>query len=268
MQTMDEKKVLSETAKALGFSALLPAIYGDLLSPAAKELGEGLATIAKAVRISLAPIEATVWGYEKIREWLSIRVTSILAERRVTEVRRPPLSVAGPLVVQMLFASEEPSLREMYAKLLATSMDSKTSDDAHPSFINIIQQLTSDEAKILHHLASLPETWPAWTGNQESFELRSAMRQMCAEAGVHDPKKADIYVENLLRLRILRHVTVSDTEYSPEGHNRYGSYGPTVSNNHSEFIELTSYGRALLEACVIDNTVKREDKADDASYRS
>lgn len=59
---MTEDKALSETAKALGVGSLLPAIYGDLVSPAAKELGEGLATIAKAVKISLAPVEATVWG--------------------------------------------------------------------------------------------------------------------------------------------------------------------------------------------------------------
>lgn len=53
---MLEDKTLSETAKALGLGSLLPAVYGDLLSPAAKELGEGLATIAKAVKISLAPV--------------------------------------------------------------------------------------------------------------------------------------------------------------------------------------------------------------------
>jgi hypothetical protein len=36
---MAEEKALSEAAKALGIESLLPAIYGDLVSPAARELG-------------------------------------------------------------------------------------------------------------------------------------------------------------------------------------------------------------------------------------
>jgi hypothetical protein len=255
---MPEEKAILEAAKALGIEALLPTVYDDLLSPAARELGDGLATIAKAVKISLAPVEAAVWGYEKIREWLSTRVTSLLAERRAKEIQPPPLSVAGPLVFQILFASEEPDLREMYAKLLATSMDGATSDAAHPSFVTVIQQLTSDEARILRHLASLNEKWPFWRGDQESGELESAMRQMCAGAGITDAVKADIYVENLLRLRILRRFTSSEAEYHPEGYNRYGDYGASISTYNSEFIEITCYGRALLEACVMDNVVQKQ----------
>jgi abortive infection alpha-like protein len=158
----------------------------------------------------------------------------------------------------MLFASEEPDLREMYVKLLATSMDGATSDDAHPSFVTLIQQLTPDEARILHHLASLKQEWPYWTGDQESHELQSAMHQMCVDAGVADSTKADLYVENLLRLRILRHVAASESEYHPEGDTRFGPYEPSVSTKHSESIELTSYGRALLEACVVDNKATQQ----------
>ncbi len=247
---MDEKDLI-EVAKGLGIGTLLPTVYADLLSPAARELGEGIATIAKAVKIALAPVEATVWGYERIRAWLCIRVTGLLAERQAKEIRTPPLSIAGPLVIQMLFTSDEPDLREMYAKLLATSMDCTTSDDAHPSFVTIIQQLTPDETRILHHISSLNEEWPCWNGDQESYELQSAMRQMCAQAQVTDPVKADIYVENLLRLRIFRHVTSSEAEYWDARDNRYGDYGASVSTHHSEFIEVTSYGKAFLAACVM-----------------
>jgi hypothetical protein len=159
----------------------------------------------------------------------------------------------------MLFASEVPDLREMYAKLLATSMDSATSDTAHPSFVTLIQQLTPDEARILRHLGSLNENWPCWGGNEETCELESAMRKMCVEAGIEDPVKADLYVENLLRLRILGRVTSSETKYHPEGGNHYGTYEASVSTHYSEFIEITCYGIALLEACVIDVVAHDED---------
>lgn len=257
---MPEEKSLTETAEALGLGSLIPAVYRDLISPAARELGEGLATIAKAVKISLAPVEATVWGYERMREWLGIRVTSILAERRAQKIQSPPLSVAGPLIMQMVFAAEEPYLREMYAKLLATSMDLKTVHNAHPSFVPLIQQMAPDEARILSHLASLNSKWPSWHGDQETNELKSAMHKMCAEAGVHVAMNAEIYVENLIRLRILRHVTSSDVEYHEGGHARFGEYGPSISAKHIEFIELTAYGKALLRACVIEGPSPLEDE--------
>lgn len=259
---MTEDKTLSETAKALGIGSLLPVIYDDLVSPAARELGDGLATIAKAVKISLAPVEATVWGYERIRDWLSIRVTTLLAERRAQKIGTPPLSVAGPLLVQMLFAAEEPDLREMYAKLLATAMDGATSAGAHPSFVTLIQQLTPDEARILRHLAAFKERFPSWSGDQESSDLESAMRQMCVDAQVADPTRADIYVENLLRLRVLRRFSGSESEYHAATYDEHGDYGPHVSTSNFEIIELTSYGRALLEACVVDLAAQPADGAD------
>lgn len=266
---MSEKDALSETARALGIGPVLPAIYDDLLSPAARELGDGLATIAKAVKISLAPVEATVWGYERIREWLSIRVTAILARRKVKEVQSAPLSVAGPLVFHMVFASDEPDLREMYAKLLASAMDGRTWTQAHPSFVMLIQQMTPGEAKILRHIASLDQKWPCWNGDAETSELQSAMQGVCAEAGVDDPTLADLYVENLLRLRLLRHFSGTETKYHPDESNLYGgcSTGPHVSTKQTEFIELTQYGRSFLTTCVTDEAAQQDDATDAAASR-
>lgn len=70
-----------------------------MLQPAARQIGDGLATVAKAVRISLAPIQAGIWGYEQIKEWLCISVTLILADRKAKKIESPPLSIAGPLIL-------------------------------------------------------------------------------------------------------------------------------------------------------------------------
>ena len=150
---MEEEKQIIDAAKALGLGELVPEVYHDMLQPAARQIGDGLATIAKAVRISLAPLEAGIWGYEQIKEWLSIRVTRILADRKTKKIETPPLSIAGPLILQLFFAKNEPDLKELYASLLASTMDSSNTV-AHPSFVSIIQQLTSDEAKVLRYLAS------------------------------------------------------------------------------------------------------------------
>lgn len=255
---MNESKIIKETVEALGLKSLLPEAYNDLLSPAARELGEGLATIAKGVKISLAPIEATVWGYEKIRDWLSVNVTRILANRKATDITPPPLSVSGPLTLQMVFSSEEPDLREMYAKLLASAMDVRTASGAHPSFVTLIQQLTADEAKIINYIASLGQDWPNWQGKTDAAsgsekDLWEKMRKICVNAKVSHSEKADIYIENLLRLRLLRHNTSAEAHYQPEGSSHYADWGPHVITDEYEFIELTAYGRAFIDACVSDN---------------
>lgn len=261
VRTMTEDKIIKETAKALGLSSLLPEVYNDLLSPAARELGEGLATIAKAVKISLAPIEATVWGYEKIREWLSVRVTCILADRKATDITAPPLSVSGPLTLQMVFSSGEPDLREMYANLLASAMDIRTASGAHPSFVTLIQQLTADEAKIISYIALLGKDWPGWQGQVDAAsgsekDLWEKMTRLCTNAKIAHSEKAEIYIENLLRLRLLRHDTSSEAQYQPEGGDDYGTWGPHIITDEYEFIELTAYGRAFISACVPDSSTQ------------
>jgi len=252
---MNEKRELQDVADGLGLKSLLPAVYKDLLSPAARELGDGLATIAKAVKIALAPIEATVWGYEKVREWLSLRVTNLLAERKTTEIISPPLSISGPLTIQIMFASEENELREMYANLLASAMDKKTAGDAHPSFVTIIQQLTADEARVISQIASVGETWPSWHGSSSGLQrtgdnLMENLDKFCLQTQIVRPDNIPVYIENLIRLRLLRHITGTEPIYHPEGGDNHGCWGPSITTDDWEFIELTAYGRAFINACV------------------
>ena len=46
-------------------------IYQDVVQPAAKEIGQALQTVAKTVHIALAPVSALVWGYDKIKDFVS-----------------------------------------------------------------------------------------------------------------------------------------------------------------------------------------------------
>ncbi|HOP40480.1 MAG TPA: DUF4393 domain-containing protein [Geobacteraceae bacterium] len=252
---MDNDKQIQEVAQALGLGSVLPSVYNDLLAPAARELGDGLATIAKAVKAALAPIEATVWGYDKIRQWLSVRVTKILADRKANDIISPPLSISGPLTLQMIFAAEEPDLREMYANLLASAMDAKTASDAHPSFVSLIQQLTSDEAKIMNRIAALKADWPCWTGKQAARpdtddDIWDQLRHFCLDANLDCPDNVMLYIENLIRIRLLEHVTGSEAKYYPEGGDDHGTWGAGVATESWELVQVTEYGRAFIAACI------------------
>src|SRR5207249_707553 len=95
-----------------------------------------------------------------------------------------------------------------YANLLAAAMHKPSAGKAHPSFVNLIQQLSASEARLLQEIArsttkdqillkeeilgnppklhALPEMWRKW----------------CAMWGVADAALADTYYINLLRLSV------------------------------------------------------------------
>jgi hypothetical protein len=148
----------------------------------------------------------------------------------------------------LIFAKDEPELKELYASLLASTMDSSDSV-AHPSFVTIIQQLTSDEAKILRYIAQCHEDWPHIsedsTGEGEAIELvRLKFKSWCEQAGVTFLERSDAYMDNLLRLRIFNQVMAGDTKFDP--------HDPDEAFPWSEYasIELTSFGRQFLDACI------------------
>jgi len=58
----------------------------------------------------------------------------------------PRLSVAGPAVQGIAFTLDEPNLKAMYLNLLAAASDKRVASQAHPSFADIIRQLTAEEA--------------------------------------------------------------------------------------------------------------------------
>ena len=63
----------------------------------------------------------------------------------------PKANVVVP-VLQNASLTEEPDLLKMYATVLANSMDKFMQSGIHPGFVDVIRQLSSDEAKILKYM--------------------------------------------------------------------------------------------------------------------
>src|SRR5690606_41068173 len=107
-------------------------VYQDTLQPAAKQIGQSLETVTKTVNIALAPIKALVWGYEKIEEFITTRVSEKLKNVPEENITTPPPQVAGPAVEALRFSGHDPNLRERYANLLATALYKTTIHQANP----------------------------------------------------------------------------------------------------------------------------------------
>ncbi len=148
-----DSNVKSTIDAVTGLAKVIP-VYDDAIQPAAKEIGKSLATVTKTVNIALAPIKALVWGYEKIEDYLTKRVSEKLSDVPEENIETPPTNIAGPAVEALRYTGHNEHLRELYASLLAMSMNKNTLEKAHPSFVEVIKNLSTEEALILEHFVN------------------------------------------------------------------------------------------------------------------
>ncbi|MGX5433385.1 DUF4393 domain-containing protein [Bacillus toyonensis] len=62
-------------------------------------------------------------------------------------LQEPPMSVVGPALEASKYYIEEENLREMFANIIAASMDKSKSSDVHHAFVEIIKQLSPEDAR-------------------------------------------------------------------------------------------------------------------------
>lgn len=64
-------------------------------------------------------------------------------------IQEPKLSIVGPALEASKFYIEEDELRQMFSKIIVSSADSSKNNKVHQSFVEIVKQLSIDDAKHL-----------------------------------------------------------------------------------------------------------------------
>jgi Abortive infection alpha len=130
--------------------ALTPEVYKDVAKPVFQEVGSVAGRTAKAL---LSPIRGLLWGWEQIEkiveEGIKKRFEKIPEDRRKT----PEPEIAVPLIQALSYTAQNETLREMYLNLLANSMDISKEKDVHPSFVELIKQMNSLDAKVFEKIS-------------------------------------------------------------------------------------------------------------------
>ena len=140
----------------------IPEFYNDGLKPSAQETGKALALIPRTINAALAPLRKWIaereYSVSETERLLAIKLEGINAESIVS----PEAYVAVPVLQAISYCKNSEELRNMYANLLATSMVENGKENAHPSFVEIIKQLSPDEAKLLKRIAEEGESFPTY----------------------------------------------------------------------------------------------------------
>lgn len=221
-------------------------IYQDVVQPAAQEVGKALQVVAKTVHIALAPVSALVWGYEQIKDFVSTKVAEKLSGVPQEDIIPPKPHIAVPALEALRYTGTEEELSNLYANLLASSMDAKTVADAHPGFVEIIKQLTPDEAKLLSYFSTATNL-PIITLREESgpphgggIDVVKKLSYFGEEALCQNNELVPTYLDNLSRLGLIK---------IPENYYYTNSEIYDKLNNHPRTIsfkaEIDSRNRAI-----------------------
>lgn len=257
---------LKDTSDAIkGIVEAVP-VYQDLLQPAVQELGKGVHTLAKTVHIALSPISAFIWGYDRIKDFIQKSLEEKLKSVPKENIISPAPEVAVPAIEALRYLGHREELREMFSRLLATSMNSETASLAHPSFVEILKQISSDEAKILKSMHS--------DGFQPIINLHALVGEKRHYINTIKnftliPYLADCeftelgptYIENIIRLGLI-HIDHGTHITDPNSYNELSTH-PLILDNiariesagmeHSikKFVFYrTSFGEVFYNACI------------------
>ncbi|MDO8789219.1 MAG: DUF4393 domain-containing protein [Sulfuritalea sp.] len=197
---------LQVVQEATKLPSLLVEIYGDLARPGVRQAGKALETILGLGNTILWPI---AWANERTRialdqnlEKYRVRMEAI-PEERVVPIA-PEIGV--PIAEKLAYVRDE-RLSNLYVNLLAKASDSETIHQAHPSFVNVINNLSPDEALLLEKLR-VSGSVPFMTARAESpqgsfYVLHSSVVSKDLESGLTFPKNISAYLSNLTGLGII-----------------------------------------------------------------
>lgn len=245
-------------------------IYQDAVQPIAKETGKALGTLGRTVNVCLAPIRGLVWGAERIEDFVNSKVTEKLKDVPEEEIITPDPHIAGPLLESLRFTGNNSELKEMYANLLASSMNRNESSLAHPSFVEIIKNLTSDEAKIINYLYYKNKSIPivdiyARYKDKNKGEILIHKNLSQIEFDLNCDNFNYSYYDNLLRLKIinipegryLKPITVYDSllkhKIVKDKIDEINLLDEFTCEIKKRYITLSDYGLQFAEICCNDD---------------
>ena len=247
---------------------VFPKMYEDLLQPSVQETGKIIATLPKAINAAFLPLNKWIlnreYNFEETKKLLAQKLENVDINKIVT----PEAYVAVPAVQAISYSMNSEELRNLYANLLASSMNMDTKQMVHPSFVEIIKQITPDEAKLLKYLSQNGDAYPLidvqlFSNHKDSYMTVLHNFTDIANGICENPDQITAYLDNLIRLNIIGipfgvkfasdeiYKSLEENEQIKELMNSPAPENHKWKIERSKF-ELTQYGKFFINICVKD----------------
>lgn len=241
-------------------------IAEDIVRPTSKSIGNNLGLLVDGVMGWLG-----YWGQkqafkreiylEDYKKKINEKVSAVPEEK----LQEPEIRIVGPAIEASKYYIEEEEFRKLFAELIASTCHTDVAKKVHPSFPEMIKQLTLLDIKILESLKKA-QTFPCsdiyiqhQNNNVSSFYVLLFDFKKCE---VHFSQEEELslieVIDNLTRLGLLvKNSNILELNYDYnqfKEHWLYKSISQTLPpedklNIKKYRIELTQLGRNFVKCC-------------------
>lgn len=147
------KEELDQISKGIGkVLETTPELYHDAFQSSAQESGKLISRIPRAINAAFAGLDKWIlnreYSIEETKKLLAVKLEKIDPEKIV----EPEPYVAVPAIQAISYTMNSNELRNLYANLLSKSMIIDTKDSVHPSFVEIIKQMSPIDACVFQQI--------------------------------------------------------------------------------------------------------------------
>lgn len=244
-------------------------------------MGTALGTVFELSNTILLPVklmnEKVRLNYEKHMESYKEKLNEI-PEAEICEV---PPEIGIPIAEKLTYTTNE-EIADLFTSLLTKASSEKTINQAHPSFVQLIERLSVDEGRIIKYLKNVADI-PYITqrlyqkDNKGYFEVNKRLTGIEVNVKLTFPRNMKTYLDNLESMGILS----TDPTVHKTDNKLYESleliYNGAMTQFEKEdvkaqfqkvewkrgYFEITDFGRLFIQACTTQkksDSNKMEDK--------
>lgn len=249
--------VINETAE------LIDDIYNDGAKQIVQESGKTLALIPQTINAILLPLRKWIAEREASLEEVKILLEKKLRNIDVKEIVEPEKYVAVPALQAISYSMNSEVLKNMYANLLVNSMKKDTKENVHPSFVEMIKQMSPNDAKIftkIHDDNPKPIMY-LWAKNKNEEGYFAQVNNL-TWINIYDYEVVSVCIDNLKRMGLIE---IAEGEYThdPNYNNiretsEYKRFKKEYDDSDivviekKHFIKITALGNSFYKICVKD----------------
>ena len=245
---------------------ILGQVYGDLAQPGVKAVGNALGTVLEFSTSFLLPLKLL---NEKFKLNFANRLDDYKTKlEQIPEEKRCEVhpQVGTPIIEKLSYTTNE-EIADLFTTLLANASNIDMVNTAHPSFVNMIERMSPDEARLLKYLKGRDDIqYCTFKGNvleRNGFiTLLDYATLLEDEVEFSFPQNISAYLVNFVGLGILKdmhgqfrrdktiynkireeyHLKELEKEYVPKNFK-------SISVDESFFL-VTDFGKLFIKACI------------------
>ncbi|MDA7742454.1 DUF4393 domain-containing protein [Francisellaceae bacterium] len=228
------------------------------LEKTGEHISNACGRLAELIDIATLPITILNFGIKSATEYFKNNFNADLQRKLINidseNLQPPSLSISSLSLQGLAIYHTQGEIKNLFLNLLAKSMNSKSTIEIHPAFIDTIKQLSPNEALILNKLSQ--ENLSNWTlSGEEYFDVLIKWDKICEQ--YIDTDNFTLYLENLFRLQIMTIHDHQEIKHYPAGVDPYSDsdYDAEIKLKSFSDVYITEFGHAFIECCVKENAI-------------